>query len=248
MPKDINMSLKSYEAAVRRCLYDTLVRSVLDYKNAAGLGRPMRVLDVGCGRGEVMRRLCQAQCQVWGIDPEIECVEASGEFGDSRQGSISDIETLFPTENFDVVVCSHVLEHIPPITESICALRNIKAGYYVLAVPNILRVARVLRAVLGSARGDHPTHYFGWGQPEFTTILRSCGLEPGKWYTDRVTVNPFGNRAGGLGCRILEPIEVRLLPRLFPMLSSSLIVGCTTSAERDERIRNHETIKTIMAK
>ncbi len=109
---------------------------------------------------------------------------------------------------------------------ALTALRELDCPRYVFAVPNVLRPARIVRSLLGSARGDHAAHVFGWGRAELASLLRNAGFRSAAWYTDRVTVNPLGGRAGALATRLLEPLEAAILPRVFPLFSSSRIVAC----------------------
>lgn len=164
--------------------------------------------------------------QVTGIDPEVQCVAASSVYADCRQGSVEDVPRLFRAREFDVIVSSHVLEHLVAPIDAMACLRAMKAAAYVFAVPNVHRPARLLRLLAGSARPDHPAHVHGWGRPEFAAALETAGFCGLRWSCDRVTINPLQGKVGAAISRVLKPIETRLLPRLFPQLSSSLIVTC----------------------
>jgi len=150
-------------------------------------------------------------------------VQLGSQYGQCFQGAFEDAMRLFQPEEFDVIVSSHVLEHVLRPIDAMMQLNQLKAKAYLFAVPNVHRNARLIRLLLGSARPDHPNHIYGWGKPEFEAALRTAGFKVLRWYTNRVTINPFGS---ALLTRILAPLEVKLLPRLFPLLSSSLIVYC----------------------
>ena len=219
--RDITLTLGKHEHEVRICLYDSLARAILGKDTP-----PLKVLDIGCGRGELMRLAKAKGCTATGIDLEAECVEASAYHGDAFQGGFSNVLELFRPGDFDVVVSSHVLEHVDSPTEALNACKSLAAKRYVFAVPNVHRCSRLLRVLLGSSKPDHPTHVFGWGGPEFAAILNRNGFEIIQWYSDRVTINPFGGSIGAVCSKILRPIETRLLPYLTPWLSSSLIAEC----------------------
>jgi hypothetical protein len=165
------------------------------------------------------------------MDLEPGCVAAAGQFGDCRQGGIEDIGRVFPDKVFDVIVCSHVLEHLDAPHAALKRFAEQRASGYVFAVPNPLRPTRVLRVLFGSGRPDHSEHVYGWGHPEFAALLQRSGFVVDAWYKDRVTINPLHGRVGQALTRLLGPLEVGLLPRLLPMLSSSLIVRCHLSDE-----------------
>ena len=187
------------------------------------------VLDVGCGRGELLSLLADAGFQPVGIDPEPGCVAASRGClpgGTVERGGLADLATRFAGRRFGAVVCSHVLEHVPDAAAGMARLAAVDAAGVVVAVPNVLRPSRMVRAVVGSGRADHPRHVYGWGRPELAAALGDAGLRVDRWFCDRVTVNPLGGRRGAVLTKLLSPLETRLLPRAFPLLSSSLIAAC----------------------
>jgi len=226
--RHISLKPGRQEARLREGLYDALAKAVED---CAGHAAARSVLDVGAGRGELLQRLQARGHAAHGMDMEPGCVEAAGRFGDCRQGGIEDIAQVFADRKFEVVVCSHVLEHLDSPQSALKAFAALKARGYVFAVPNPLRPVRVLRALANSRRADHPEHVHAWGHAEFEALLGRCGFLVDAWYTDRVTVNPLRGRLGSALTRLLEPLEGLLLPRLLPMLSSSLIVRCSLAHE-----------------
>jgi SAM-dependent methyltransferase len=224
----ITLALNDQDARLREPLYDSLVRAVTD----AGPrdGRQARVLDVGVGRGEMLARLQRRGYATHGIDLEPECVAIAGKFGDCRLGKIEDVPKMFARTSFDAVVCSHVLEHLDAPSLALRALADLGAQSYVLAVPNPLRPMRIMRAIGSSGRPDHPEHVHAWGKPEFAALLLRTGFVVDQWYADRVTINPLHGRIGAIVTRALASVETGVLPRIFPMLSSSLIVRCHLQA------------------
>jgi SAM-dependent methyltransferase len=236
-PRDISLSLSARDRMLREGLYRALLRAVCDVaERISVVGRPLQVLDVGCGRGELLRLLAKKGFAATGIDMESACVAMASAHAECRQAAADELPRLFRRGTFDVIVCSHVLEHAGRPIDTLQVLRGLAAGGYVIAVPNLLRPARVFRAALGRGRGDHPTHLYGWGRAELDTALRAAGFAPTRWYGDRVTISPFGGPAGGLLSRLLSPLEVGLLPRVFPLMASSLIAACV-AAEPVEAVR-----------
>jgi SAM-dependent methyltransferase len=223
----ISLQLTGHESNLRRSLYETLARAVCEpYPSNAEL----RVLDIGVGRGELLQRLSARGHRCYGLDQEAGCVAAASKFGECAIGSFDDAPQIFGPVKFDVIVCSHVLEHLDDPTAALRQMRRAGANSYVFAVPNPLRPIRVLRALIGSRSPDHPEHVSAWGHPEFAALLRRCGFRTDSWYADRVTVNPCHGASGAVLTRLLHSIETKLLPYLFPMMSSSLIVRCSTEA------------------
>ncbi|MEV8273449.1 methyltransferase domain-containing protein [Microbacterium sp. NPDC077184] len=87
----------------------------------AGLGRPARVLDLGCGGGDVVVRLARMAARDgmavdWvGADPDpraIEVAAARDAPGTVRFTRADSTALLAAGERFDVVVSNHVLHHL----------------------------------------------------------------------------------------------------------------------------------------
>lgn len=79
----------------------------------AGLPRGSKVLDVGCGPGEMAAKLMQRGYEVWGLDiAEPMICHARKRCGTDRF-RVGDIEHIpFPENTFDGVVCLGVLEYL----------------------------------------------------------------------------------------------------------------------------------------
>lgn len=231
--RHINLQQGEQETLLRKSLYDTLVAAVAAAKSDSDM---CRVLDVGVGRGELLKRLRALGYATHGIDLEAGCVEMASEYGDCRQGGVDDIERVFSGVKFDVIVCSHVLEHLDNPSLALELFAGLGASNYVFAVPNPLRPVRILKNIFRSHRADHPEHVYAWAHPEFESMLNRCGFVVESWYTDRVTINPLRGGLGKLLTFLFMPLESGIFPRLFPMFSSSLIVSCYVK-KKEESIK-----------
>ena len=225
MPKDISINIDKRHSELREGLYKALEQAVSDSLKSIETANPL-VVDVGVGRGELIKRLSLKNVECFGIDPEIECVEAASQFGNCVQGGIENLKAILDGRTPNVIVCSHVLEHLNDPFSAVRMMQNCNADEVILAVPNVLRSARLMRAILGKRRGDHPEHIFSWGHAEFTAFVERVGYVPVEWYVDRVTINPFSNKAGGFLTTKLKTFEEKTLVRVNPTLSSSLILRC----------------------
>ncbi len=132
----------------RRATFQTLIA-------AAGVQPGQRVLDVGCGTGYFARLLAQAvgpEGHVVGIDPSSAMISyARRQAGPASncQFQIGAAEALeFPAANFDVVVSSLVMHHLPED----------------LRVTALLEMRRVLRpgGSMLVAEAQEPRQGLGW--------------------------------------------------------------------------------------
>ncbi|MCR2824718.1 methyltransferase domain-containing protein [Microbacterium sp. zg.Y909] len=88
----------------------------------AGLGRPARVLDLGCGGGDLVGRLAGLarrdglQVQWLGVDPDprAHAVARTRELDDVQFRSTDSTALRAEGERFDAVVSNHVLHHLTP--------------------------------------------------------------------------------------------------------------------------------------
>jgi ubiquinone/menaquinone biosynthesis C-methylase UbiE len=128
-----------------------------------------RVLEVGCGAGHLLAGVPAGQRV--GVDLAHGLLQrARGRLGSGGALAQADaIELPFPSNTFDRVYCSEVLEHLPEPAAAIDEIRRVlkKSGVAVLSVPNeslinasktLLRRAGLLRLLLrtGPAGYDMP--------------------------------------------------------------------------------------------
>ncbi len=127
------------------------------YETIARLVRPgQSVLDAGCGEGVLSWYLAERGAFVTAMDISRPNLEGAKKFLE-RKG-VADRVTLvqgdaerlpFPDASFDVVVSSHVLEHLPDFEAGLSELRRVTKSKAVVALPTCLNPAAA--AILGGA-------------------------------------------------------------------------------------------------
>ena len=94
-----------------------------------------RVVDVGCGEGQVARRIAALGADVVGIDPtSAQIREANARAGGPRYARAHAAALPIPSESVDAVVACLVLEHIEPFEPAIDEIARVLApdGLFVL--------------------------------------------------------------------------------------------------------------------
>ena len=110
-----------------------------DYLKPARPGA--RVLDVGCGAGQVAGRLTEAGFEAYGIDVSEPNIEKARRF--SSRCQLYDGKTIpFPDNHFASVGALNVLEHVEAPEDFIAELARVteRGGRIVLSSPNFFRV------------------------------------------------------------------------------------------------------------
>ncbi len=100
-----------------------------------------RVVDLGCGRGELLEMLRDAGVGAYGVDTEPDFVDLVAEKGLEirREDAVAHVEGLAPGD-VDGIVASHVVEHMPPavvarlVGAAAAALEE--GGVLILETPN----------------------------------------------------------------------------------------------------------------
>ncbi len=96
-----------------------------------------RLLDVGAGRGAIVRQYAALGWDSVGVEPGARAVELARAAGlDIRSGTLED--QGFPSEAFDAVILNHVLEHVPDVAQTLREVRRVlkNRGWLLVRVPN----------------------------------------------------------------------------------------------------------------
>jgi 2-polyprenyl-3-methyl-5-hydroxy-6-metoxy-1,4-benzoquinol methylase len=134
-----------------------------------------RVLDVGCGGGSFLFRMQNAGWDVVGIEPDVNAAARLG--GKSSIPIFSSLDELVNANGlkFDLIVLSHVVEHLSDPISMLLILRNLLKvdGRLVLTTPNARSLG--LRLFGSSWRGlEAPRHFNIFSPTSITeTLLRS---------------------------------------------------------------------------
>lgn len=121
--------------------------------SVSGTGRS--VLDIGCAAGMLLRPFAQQGWRAVGLDPGDDWVAyGRNEFGlDLRTGFYTGAS--LPGEQFDLVLYSHVIEHVLDPAPVLASIREqlTDNGHLFIGTPNVLAPKRTLHP--GLFGGDH---------------------------------------------------------------------------------------------
>ena len=158
-------------------------------KELSGDPRGKSLLDVGCGTGEFLKAGADAGFDVTGMDVDSTTTEhITKKYGFRTLTGLLGRET-FPEDHFDVVVLSHVIEHLQKPLELLAVIRRVLKpnGLFVMCTPNSDSLEEDIHHAYGRVRHDrskcyylspflNPYHIIGFNRKSARTILERSGF------------------------------------------------------------------------
>lgn len=93
---------------------------------AAELAHARRLLDVGCGEGQIARRVASVGVEVVGIDPTWACIRTAGARAGGPVYASATVAALpFPDAAFDAIVVSLVFEHLDDLDAAVAEVARV---------------------------------------------------------------------------------------------------------------------------
>lgn len=133
-------------------------------------------LDLGCGRGGLLEAMAERGCtNGQGLDPDQACARSGAVRGLTiRSGTLAQAAQLFAGQRFELIVLSHVLEHVLDLS----LLRTVsgllaEGGHIYIEVPDASRYGQFLRPPFYYLDSEHINHF---GAFALTCLLRPLGL------------------------------------------------------------------------
>ena len=137
--------------------------------------KPETVLDAGCGEGETLDRLASVlPAQPVGIDLNPESVEFAGQRLPDASLSVANLlELPFADDQFDLVLCLEVLEHLPDPAAGLAELARVSGKDIVVSVPHEpwFRLGSLARGKYLKTWGNHPEHVNHWNPRSLRDFL-----------------------------------------------------------------------------
>ena len=139
--------------------------------------RTRRILDIGCANGGLLEALrALGYVNLAGIDPAPACVANTRDRGlEAHVGSLSAIPEGI--EPFDIVILSHVLEHVRDLHSALAGVRRLlqEGSRVYIEVPDATRYWEFVNAPFQDFNTEHINHFSGTC---LDNLARQHGLTP----------------------------------------------------------------------
>ncbi len=143
-----------------------------------------KLLDVGCGSGEYLKRMQDLGWEVEGVEPDAKSVRiASEQLGlKVHLGTIEIID--FPSGEIDVISLNHVLEHVADPLNLLQSCYRIlkKNGSIIIRTPNAASLGhRIFRSSWYPL--DVPRHFFLFSRDNISNLVKKAGFKISRMQT-----------------------------------------------------------------
>lgn len=190
--------------------------------------RPARLLELGCGTGAILQELQRRNVagRYYGVDYSAGAIGYLKSTQPDVECAVADITAgvqLFGGKNFDVILCSHVLEHLEDPLAFLRLIRGFRFNYLLVEVP-LENLAFGKLKVRFVDRGEHPAgHVQFFSRCSLLELMDAAGfaVRDARLYApvlDRATLRfAYGGSSTGRHARklITEHFGPRLVPRLW---------------------------------
>jgi SAM-dependent methyltransferase len=152
-----------------------LARWVFDV-NVRVAPTPPRVIEVGCGYGDLLAYLRSRGCVVQGVDLDARAARVADSLGvPVHVGALEDLRS--PAGSFDVGVLCHSLEHVPDPDQTLDTLSRLLGPGALLhvAVPNGAAAALAIEGAEWP-HVSHPLHFWFFDRRSLMTLLERHGF------------------------------------------------------------------------
>jgi 2-polyprenyl-3-methyl-5-hydroxy-6-metoxy-1,4-benzoquinol methylase len=136
-----------------------------------------KVIDIGCGTGELLMQFKRNNWETYGIEPNGKARVIAREKNNIQVGEEEDLETL-KSGTFDVVMMWHVLEHVADLNKKIRQVKKImkKEGTFFVALPNCKSRDASIYGKYWAAY-DVPRHLYHFTQNTTRTLFNNFQMD-----------------------------------------------------------------------
>lgn len=143
--------------------------------------KPRKLLDVGCGEGFIDEIILEKlpKIKLIGVDVSgsvLSKAKKRNPKGNYLKAALPNLP--FSDNNFDLVICLEVLEHLPYYAKALEELIRLSKKKLIISVPNEpwFTILRFLGGQNILQLGKHPEHVNFWNKKLFLKFLKETGM------------------------------------------------------------------------
>jgi SAM-dependent methyltransferase len=169
--------LSVLEDIYRRLVLHDHVSFVRNAASSLTAQRPVRLLDVGCGSGTLLKVLQQRGFDVSGFEPSAEAAALAGGSGLTVASRERLEDAGFAANSFHIVTLFHVMEHVTEPRHVLAEVRRLldARGRILVQVPNIQSWQSRLCGTHWYGL-DVPRHVINYSMDTIQKLLVDCGF------------------------------------------------------------------------
>jgi ubiquinone/menaquinone biosynthesis C-methylase UbiE len=165
---------KSYDGKFVAPMYDEIINRIIS-------ANPKKILDVGCGTGNVLKKLVSNEnLSLYGLDISEKMIEIAKKNLENRaELKVGDSEYMpWEDDSFDVIVCNASFHHYPNPKKVLLEMKRVLKSNGTLIIgdptaPVIYRQIINLYCKISNC-GDYRMYF----KKEIEELLKECGFEP----------------------------------------------------------------------
>ncbi len=173
-------------------------KNLLELLPASGV--PLRILDLGCGTGDLTHELAQLGHHVLGVDASESMIDSARQKYPDLQFLVQDASALSFESEFDFVFSNatfHWIRQQHALHAGI--VKALKPSGYLLAEfgaqGNIAKICQAFDEVLQEWKSSYDCPFYFPTDEDYAAVVRAAGLEIELLYSyDRPTLLPHGER------------------------------------------------------
>lgn len=147
------------------------------YKIIRALHDTGKILDIGCGTGELLNYFQNRKWECFGIEPNASARNFAKSHYHLQVEEEQNLQNL-PDTSFDIISMWHVLEHVPDVNERLQVAKRIlhDNGYFIIALPNPISPDAMYYKEYWAGL-DVPRHLSHFSPKAFKKLAKLHGLQ-----------------------------------------------------------------------